>query len=85
MFGLRFIKTQPNQYVIQFRNGRPRRQGAGLSILYFASTYPSSRVIGPTQVFVRHWPITLTLFNHATAVPWAAFAGGKPASMPASP
>jgi len=27
MFGLKFIKTQPNQYVIQFRNGRPCRQG----------------------------------------------------------
>ena len=32
MFGLRFIKAQPNQYVIQFRNGQPRRQGAGLSM-----------------------------------------------------
>lgn len=46
MFGLRFIKAQPNQYVIQFRNGRPRRQGAGLSILYFAPT--SSLVVVPT-------------------------------------
>src|SRR5215471_7912905 len=46
MFGLKFIKTQPNQYVIQFRNGRPRRQGAGLSILYFAPT--SSLVVVPT-------------------------------------
>jgi len=46
MFGLRFIKTQPNQYVIQFRNGRPHRQGAGLSMLYFAPT--SSLVVVPT-------------------------------------
>src|SRR5215470_4980625 len=46
MFGLKFIKTQPNQYVIQFRNGRPRRRGAGLSILYFAPT--SSLVVVPT-------------------------------------
>src|SRR5215470_12810857 len=46
MFGLKFIKTQPNQYVIQFRNGRPRRRGAGLSILYFAAT--SSLVVVPT-------------------------------------
>src|SRR5579859_5076580 len=46
MFGLRFIKTQPNQYVIQFRNGRPQRQGAGLSILYFAPT--STLVMVPT-------------------------------------
>jgi hypothetical protein len=46
MFGLRFIKTQPNQYVIQFRNGRPHRQGAGLSIIYFAPT--STLVVVPT-------------------------------------
>jgi hypothetical protein len=46
MFGLRFIKTQPNQYVIQFRNGRPRRQGAGLSLIYFAPT--STLVAVPT-------------------------------------
>jgi hypothetical protein len=46
MLGFRFIKTQPNQYVIQFRNGKPRRQGAGLSILYFAPT--STLVTVPT-------------------------------------
>src|SRR5215813_4568828 len=47
MFGFRFIKAQPTQYVIQFRNGRPRREGAGLSILYFAPT--TSLVLVPTQ------------------------------------
>jgi SPFH domain / Band 7 family len=36
MFGFRFIKTQPTQYVIQYRNGRPRREGAGLAFWYFA-------------------------------------------------
>jgi SPFH domain / Band 7 family len=46
MFGLRFVKTQPTQYVIQFRNGRPVRQGAGLSMIYFAPT--SSLVVVPT-------------------------------------
>jgi hypothetical protein len=46
MFGLRFIKTQPTEYVIQFRNGRPRREGAGLSMLYFSPT--SSIVVVPT-------------------------------------
>jgi len=47
MFGFRFIKAQPTQYVIQFRNGRPRREGAGLSILYFAPT--TSLVLVPTE------------------------------------
>jgi len=46
MFGLRFIKAQPTEYVIQFRNGRPRHEGAGLSMLYFAPT--SSLVVVPT-------------------------------------
>jgi len=46
MFGLRFIKTQPTQYVIQYRNGRPRREGAGLAFWYFAPS--TSIVVVPT-------------------------------------
>src|SRR5262245_56030290 len=46
MFGFRFIKTQPTEYVIQYRNGEPRRQGAGLSFWFFAPT--SSIVVVPT-------------------------------------
>ena len=46
MFGFRFIKTQPTQYVIEYRNGRPRRQGAGLAFWYYAPS--SSIVVVPT-------------------------------------
>jgi superoxide dismutase len=46
MFGIRAIKAQPTQYVIQFRNGRPRREGAGLTMLYYAPT--SALVVVPT-------------------------------------
>jgi len=46
MFGFRTIKAQPTQYVIQFRNGRPRREGAGLTMLYYAPT--SALVVVPT-------------------------------------
>lgn len=46
MFGLRFIKTQPTQYVIQYRNGRSRREGAGLAFWYFAPL--TSIVVVPT-------------------------------------
>jgi hypothetical protein len=46
MLGFRFIKTQPTDYVIQFRNGKPRREGAGLSMFYFAPT--TSLVVVPT-------------------------------------
>ena len=46
MFGFRFIKAQPTQHVIQYRNGEPRREGAGLSFWYFEPT--SSIVLVPT-------------------------------------
>lgn len=47
MFGWRFIKAQPTQYVIAFRNGQPRREGIGLSLAYFAPT--TSLVVVPTD------------------------------------
>ena len=46
MFGFRYIKTEPTQYVIQYRNGQPHRQGAGLAFWYFAPS--SSIVVVPT-------------------------------------
>jgi hypothetical protein len=38
MFGIRFIKVAPTDYVIQFRRGQRVREGAGLAFLYFAPT-----------------------------------------------
>src|SRR5438876_11642404 len=35
MFGISFIKTQPTTYILHHVNGRVRRQGAGISFLYF--------------------------------------------------
>jgi hypothetical protein len=46
MLGFRFIKTQPTQYVIQYKNGRARREGGGLAFWYFAPS--SSIVVVPT-------------------------------------
>ena len=46
MFGFNFIKAQPTQYVILFHNGHPQREGAGLSLTYFAPT--TSLVVVPT-------------------------------------
>ncbi|HVK55265.1 MAG TPA: SPFH domain-containing protein [Burkholderiales bacterium] len=43
---MRFIRTQPTQYVIQYRNGKPVREGAGLSFFYFSPT--ASLVLVPT-------------------------------------
>ena len=36
MFGFRFIKIQPTTYLLQYRNGKVAREGAGLSFFYFA-------------------------------------------------
>jgi len=46
MFGLRFIKTEPTQYVIQYQNGTAVREGAGLAFWHFAPS--SSLVLVPT-------------------------------------
>lgn len=38
MFAIRFMKAAPTTYVLQFRNGRVRREGPGLSFFYYAPT-----------------------------------------------
>ena len=35
MFGFRYLKSTPTQYVIYHKNGKVRRAGAGLSFFYF--------------------------------------------------
>lgn len=36
MFGYRFIKFQPNEYVLKYRKGRIVKEGPGLSFYYYA-------------------------------------------------
>jgi regulator of protease activity HflC (stomatin/prohibitin superfamily) len=36
VFGIRYLKAGPTTYVIKFVNGKPVREGAGLSFYYFA-------------------------------------------------
>lgn len=36
MFGFRYVKASPSTYLIQYKNGRAVREGAGLSFWYFA-------------------------------------------------
>jgi regulator of protease activity HflC (stomatin/prohibitin superfamily) len=38
MFGIRFIKVEPTDFVLQFQRGKVVREGAGLSFFYFAPT-----------------------------------------------
>lgn len=36
MLGFRYMKASPSTYVIQYRDGQPVREGAGLAFFYFA-------------------------------------------------
>lgn len=47
MFGFKYYKANPNTYILQFKNGRATREGAGLSFFYFAPQ--SSLVAVPMQ------------------------------------
>ncbi len=38
MFGVRFIKVQPTTYLLQYKNGKLKRQGLGLAFYYYAPT-----------------------------------------------
>jgi len=38
MLPIRYMKAAPTTYVLQFRNGRVRREGPGLSLFYYAPT-----------------------------------------------
>lgn len=42
MFGIRYIKALPTQYVIHFVNGRKRRAGTGLAFFYYK---PASSIV----------------------------------------
>ena len=49
MFGFRYVKSSPSQYLLQFRDGRIVREGAGLAFWYFAPT--ASLVAVPLTAF----------------------------------
>lgn len=46
MFGIRYVKFEPNQYILQYKGGQLVREGAGLSFFYFSPT--TSLVCVPT-------------------------------------
>ena len=46
MFGIRFIKFEPNNYVLLYRSGKIVQEGLGLSLIYYAPA--SSLVVVPT-------------------------------------
>lgn len=51
MFGIRFIKVDPTDFVLQFKGGQVVREGAGLSFFYFGPSTSLVRIpIGSVDV-----------------------------------
>ena len=51
MLGVRYFKAAPTTYVLQYVNGRVKREGTGLSFFYFAPTTTLVAVpVGSTDV-----------------------------------
>ncbi|GAB2898731.1 SPFH domain-containing protein [Uliginosibacterium flavum] len=51
MFGIRFIKVEPTDFVLQFKRGQVVREGAGLSFFYYGPTSSLVRVpVGSVDV-----------------------------------
>lgn len=42
MFGIRFLKTRPTEFVLLFRRGKIRKEGSGISFFYYA---PASTIV----------------------------------------
>ena len=42
MFGIKFIKFQPSEYILKYKNGKIVKEGAGISFYYYA---PSTSIV----------------------------------------
>jgi hypothetical protein len=42
MFGIKYIKAQPNTYLLQYKKGKVSKEGAGLSFFYYS---PASSIV----------------------------------------
>lgn len=60
MFGIRYLKAPPTTYVMQYVNGKIKREGAGLAFWYFA---PTSQIV---QVPLESTDVPF-VFNETTA------------------
>ena len=60
MIGIRFLKAQPNTYILQYKNGNIVRRGAGLSFFYYA---PATSLVAVPMASVD----VPFIFNEVTA------------------
>ena len=72
MFGFRYVKSSPSQYLLQYRNGKIVREGTGLSFWYYA---PRSTLVSVPLNAVEV-PFMFEEVTRDFAIPGVAFAGG---------
>jgi regulator of protease activity HflC (stomatin/prohibitin superfamily) len=81
MFGIRFIKSQPTTWLMQFKRGRLAREGAGLAFFYYA---PLTTLVS-VPMASRDRPFILELvtadFQSVTVQGQVTFRVGDPSRM----
>jgi hypothetical protein len=83
MFGMRFIKVEPTDFVLQYKRGKVVREGAGLSFFYFAPTTSLVRIpMGSVDVPFIFAEVTadfqsVTVQGQLTFRHWPALAGNR--------
>ena len=67
MLGMRYIKADPNTYLMQYRHGKLRQAGKGLSFWYFAPVSSLAAIpTASTEVSFAFRELTA-----ASASPWS--------------
>lgn len=66
MFGIAYLKTPPTTYVLHFKNGKVKREGLGLSFLYYAPTSTLVLVPQASADLPFVWTTTTADFQEVT-------------------
>lgn len=66
MFGIAYLKTPPTTYVLHFKNGKVKREGRGLSFLYYAPTSTLVLVPQASADLPFVWTTTTADFQEVT-------------------
>ena len=65
-FGIAYLKTPPTTYVLHYKNGKVKREGRGLSFLYYAPTSTLVLVPQASADLPFVWTTTTTDFQEVT-------------------
>lgn len=81
MFGIRYYKGSPGQYIIQYKRGRARRQGKGLTFFYYAPNTAIVAVPSSTQEASFAFKEVSQDFQDVTVQGQVVFRVGDPAGL----